>query len=301
MQVNKGNRERVGPAKILGRNDFIELLRYVCAVGIVWFHLHGPIEWIGHSALLVFVALSVFFAISRGEPSWRRTLPLKIWIAWCGVYTLMKIAQALISKHPISAEFEAWMLFTGPALPLWFLPFIYVANGFSSQYINSFSKASGWIEAIVLPCLATTCIVLATIWVKVPITQWLLGSSAVFIAITLFRSQTDPKYLAIAVLILAGAMLIYRHQHAGMLVLAFLVTSIAALRPPRWKITMASQLGAISLGMYLLHPGVSAVVTGLLESSHHQLSPIPEIGIVVISSTALAWLLRNSRILGRMI
>ncbi len=295
METNNG--AGVAASNPSGQYDSIELLRYACAVGIVWFHLHGPIAWIGHSALLVFVTLSVFFAVSRGELTWSRTRPLKIWIFWSGIYAIFKISQALISKQPLSSEFELWMLFTGPSLPLWFLPFIYFANGFASLYIKISAKNTGWLEAFVLMCLATGSVVLSDIWVGVPVKQWLLGSSAVFIALSIFRARTEPAYLVISGLVLLAGAALYHSNHTAMLLLAFLVTSIAILRPPYWKSALAEQLGGISLGVYLLHSGVSAVV----ETAFANLPPVIEIGFVTILSSAIVWGLRYTRVLGNLI
>lgn len=189
------------------------------------------------------------------------------------------------------------MVLTGPSLPLWFLPFIYVANGLATLYVIHCSRFSGWFEAVALIGLAIGCTVLGDIWSGIPISQWLLGASAVFVAISIFRAQTEPKYLVVAGLILSAVALRYPSLQANMLLLAFLVASVAILWPLAWKSAVARQLGAISLGVYLLHSGVLAVIGMLFKD----LPAVTEVFVVVILSSAIAWALRYTRVLGNFI
>lgn len=264
------------------RNGSIEVLRYVCAVGIVWFHLGGPVAWIGHSALLVFIILSVYFAMSQAGNSWGRTKTLKLWAFWSAVYAALKVADAIASGVPIASEFEWWMAFTGPALPLWFLPFIYVANGLVSR------MREHWSEIVALPLLTILCVasIPAT---GTPFTQWLMGASGVFLGVAVYRG---PRHMAVMFVVLLPLFLAGAGPFA-MHLLALAVSALALYRAPAWSSLLANQLGAISLGVYVIHHGAAAVLRGA------GMPPVWEIAAVVALSTALALILRQVPVIRR--
>lgn len=270
------------------RNDTIELLRYVCAAGIVWFHLGGPYGWVGHAALLVFVILSVSFSVSQGKTTWRRTRVLRLWLFWSVFYGLLKVAQAVALGRPVASEFEWWMVLTGPALPLWFLPFIYVANGLASTY-DAWVKDGGWKEAVVLPVLTVGCIALIPFSPGIPFSQWLLGASGVFMAFSLLRARQEPIHFVIMFAIFACAFWFGPRHDMQMLLLALCVGSAALFIAPMMQSRWASQLGEISLGVYVLHPCVTVAMRGVVYGY-----PIMvQIGIVIIICTILALTLKR--------
>lgn len=257
------------------RNGSIEVLRYVCAVGIVWFHLGGPFAWVGHSALLVFIILSVYFAMAAPGNSWGRTKTLKLWLFWSAVYAGLKVADAVASGVPIASEFDWWMAFTGPALPLWFLPFIYVANGLVSQ------MRGNPLEIIALPILTALCVALIPLS-STPLTQWLMGASGVFLGIAVYRGARHMAVMLVVLLplYLAGAGPFAMH------LLALAVSALALYRAPIWSSMLANQLGAISLGVYVIHHGAAAMFREAV------VPPVWEIAAVVVLSTAIAIALR---------
>ena len=110
------------------RNGSVDLLRFAGALGIVWFHLHLPGDWIGLAALPMFVMLVVHYGAGRPLAGTARRL-LVPWAIWSAIYGLAKAAQALSSDRPLSTEFVPWMILTGPAIHLWFLPFCVIFLG----------------------------------------------------------------------------------------------------------------------------------------------------------------------------
>lgn len=271
------------------RNDAIELLRYACAVGIVWFHLGGPKAWIGHAALIVFITLSVVFALGRNETSWNRIRVLKLWLFWSVIYAGLKIVQLVVLKQPFGPEFQWWMLATGPILPLWFLPFIYIANGLATFYNTSIAKKPNWVEMFAFPCLAVGFTEMLSLSPGIPFSQWFLGTAGLCVAMSVYWAQSDVRYLIASLSVLSGAFFLGIGHEVEMLLLASITASIVLLYVPIWKSHIASVLGSISLGIYLLHHGVHVVLKGVMNSQ-----PVPiQILLVVACSTGLALLLKR--------
>lgn len=279
------------------RNDAIELLRYVCSVGIVWFHMGGPYAWIGYASLIVFVILTVNFALAQGGTSWSRTRVLKLWMFWSVIYASLKVAQSLVHHQPISAEFHWWMLSTGPALPLWFLPFIYVARGAATTYNKATLGKFHWAEVFLLPALTLACLALIPLSPGVPFSQWLIGASGCFMAISVFRTRQEPRYLIVMTVALVVGMIAGVGHEAKMLLFALLVAAGAIFCAPVLKSKPAAYFGAISLGVYVLHPAVSAILHGTLASY----STTVQISVVVLFSTILAMVLKRTPVFGRFI
>ena len=50
------------------------------------------------------------------------------WLVWSVVYGGVKLAEALVEGQPLGSAFAPWMLLTGPAIHLWFLPFAFAAS-----------------------------------------------------------------------------------------------------------------------------------------------------------------------------
>lgn len=285
------------PVRTPARNDAIELLRYVCAIGIVWFHLGGPYAWVGHAALIVFIILSVNFALAQDLPTWGRKRVLSLWLFWSVIYAALKIVQSVVHGQDVIAEFEWWMLITGPALPLWFLPFIYVANGAATSYNRRVGGRTSWIEVLMLPCLTLVSIALIPLSPGVPFSQWLLGASGVFMAIALFRAKHDMRYLVALAVMLTCAFLAGIDHESRMLLFALCVAALALSGLPDWQSAFAGQLGAISLGVYVLHPGVSAA----FKAGIHSFPIVVQICVVALVSTVLALVMRRLPVFGKFI
>lgn len=236
----------------LTRNPAVEALRYVGAVGIVWFHMEGPVSWVGHSALGVFIILSVVLTLSMGG-AWSRKRVLKIWLFWSAIYAAMKVLQAVLHGTPIIDEFEWWMLVTGPSLPLWFLLFIYVANGFAAMYV----KKVDWppiFEGAVLGILSAS-LVVAVPTLPIPLSQWALGVAAVLAAIAVFRG-IEGNWTVLAVW--AAPILILGDR---LFILAVPVATLALIYPAKAQQSWPNILGRLALPVYILHPGISSAAS----------------------------------------
>lgn len=261
------------------RNPVTEVFRYIGAVGIVWFHLNGPEAWIGHAALEFFIIISVFFALCAGEARSQKRV-LRIWLFWSVVYSALKILQALIHSTPVVDEFSWWMLLTGPSLPLWFLPFIYVMNGFSVAYSRTI-KSYTTIEAVTLGMIAAGSAIASPL-LPIPLAQWALGFAAVTGAIVLFRAS-QGNWVALAIWMIP--IIVVREE---LLLLSVPIAAGALFFSVNTEAQWPYVAGQLALPIYVLHSGVASL-TGLNGS-------VTDIITVVIICTVLGAVLRRAPI-----
>ncbi len=285
------------PTAARGRNATIEILRYVGAVGIVWFHLGGPVSWIGHAALILFIVISIYFALSQNGLTWKRTRVLELWLVWSAIYLVMKIAQAVMDGKSILTEFEPWMLLTGPVLPLWFLPFIYVATGLASTYRLKVAAPPPWIEGIALSAGILAFMTVLQVSPGVPFAQWCIGFSAVCLALAIYRAKISYIPLGLVMVTLALAVTTGQLGESRLLLLAAPVAIWTFLFAPNWQSDLAEKLGGLALPLYLLHPGLDAVTTLLLPD----LEAVTKIVLVIIAATTIGFIMQRTAFLRRFI
>jgi peptidoglycan/LPS O-acetylase OafA/YrhL len=117
------------------RNSLHDLARFAGALAILWFHARGPGSWVGQLAMPVFFVLLGWYALAsaRTQPfarfAGRRFRRLMLpWFVWSAVYGALSVVKALTAGQPPFAFLEPWMLLSGTALHLWFLPFAFAAS-----------------------------------------------------------------------------------------------------------------------------------------------------------------------------
>ncbi|MEM1374292.1 MAG: hypothetical protein AAGF78_07920 [Pseudomonadota bacterium] len=246
----------------------VEFLRYVGAGGIVWFHLSGPVAWIGYAALAIFIVLSVVFAL-QGGVAWSRRRVLHLWVFWSLVYGALKALQAVMTSQPLASEFDWWMLLTGPSLPLWFLPFIFVACGLAVSF-DRHVKLSPALEGTFCG-LASAAFVVAEPMMPIPLAQWCIGLAAVAAAIPVYRA-TQGSWIGLV--LWSVPILVIQEE---LLLLAIPVVTLALMSRIETSASWPALLGRLALPVYVLHSGVSAI-TGLEET------PLAIVTVLLIST-----------------
>lgn len=234
------------------RNGSIDLLRWLGAIGIVWFHMRLPGGWIGYAALPFFVVLLVYFGPEK--PLRDRAIRLLTpWLIWSAVYALVVLAQALLKGLPLREEFHAWMLLTGPVLHLWFLPFSFL-------FLVVFRGLRG-------PILAVTALIGAfgTLWASnhlvlpIPLSQWSFAFPAAFLGLAMFRFKR-PVVLAVGTA--AVCMLLFYGLGWSVAVPQLLIASVALAAAFAFPLPASPPvvfLSGLALGVYLMHPLTMAV------------------------------------------
>ena len=266
------------------RNGSVDILRFVGAIGIVWFHMHLPGFKYGLSALPMFVALFVCFNFKRDVAALNQRL-LYPWLVWSAIFALAKIAQALISGRPIADEFEWNMLLIGPSIHLWFLPFSYLFVLVARLMTMKALLGAG---VVLIPI----CVWMAnSMTLPAPFAQWVTVVPAAFMGIALQFYRTH----ALAVLALGWVSVVAAYVLAvcglGTVALqyaigvgAVLIAYMIQTRPTG----LSDFFAKVSFGVYLIHPLIFASVLYLPISSVSV-----QLAVVVVGSILATLALRR--------
>ena len=259
------------------RNGSVDYLRLVAAAGIVVFHLGGEGARVGYAGLPVLAALMGVFAVGRldsaegrkGLARQTRHLML-IWLAWSGLYGMMKLADLLASGASFADEFALSMLLTGPAIHLWFLPF-------AAGTLTLMRLASGWLRpctvagfarcAAVAGCASLAGFHLAaTTGLPTPLPQWAAILPSLSCGLLRGMALGDRTRLALwgaaLVVVLVLGTLTGATSEVALLAAALAAVG-AALALPLPQTSGSDLARRLSMSVYLLHPLVVAVLLRL--------------------------------------
>lgn len=242
------------------RNGSVEFARFLGAIGIVWFHEQVIGGEIGLAGLSVFTVFAAYYAAQSSKLSF---VMLKIWAVWCGIYLAANLADVAVTAQTFTDKFHWWMLATGPAIHLWFLPFAFAV---------SWTVKQGWAGYAVLTVLTGACFL--TDIQAIPLVQYASVMPAVILGVIMAVSRKNKLATALAVLALGATADIS-------LILGGAVAALALVFPVRISPPL-QMLGRASLTMYLAHPAISAVL------KYAQLDPIPKAVAVVLATIAVA-------------
>lgn len=288
----------------------IELLRILSCIGIVFFHVGGPLATIGYSGLPIFMMISVALAVHRpltgtsGDQHVVLTRALRFglpWLFWSTIYGIALTIRAEYEGRPLFELFLPWMILTGPRLHLWYLPFAMVttaALAVLARYglIARTPRAATLFAAIgalaILICAAAITRVQAP-----PLAQWLFVAPAIPLGLILAarRPFASPDWSGLSRLTIGGLAggTVALFLGWNDLAIPFMIASVATpllwtlQRPaPRW----IRQLSNLTLGVYLIHPMVHTII----ERSKFALTETPMALLVAAVSAATIALMHRS-------
>ena len=245
------------------RNGSVEIARFLAAIGIVWFHEQVIGGQIGLAGLPVFTVFVAYYAAQSSKHSF---VMLKIWAVWCGIYLAANLADVAVTSQTFSEKFHWWMLATGPAIHLWFLPFAFAVSWIVKQ---------GWAGYAAL--IVLTGAGLFTDIQAIPLIQYASVMPAVILGVIMAVTGKNKLAAALAVIALGATANIS-------LILGGAVAALALIFPIRITPTL-QMLGRASLTMYLAHPAISAVL------KYSRLDPTPKAVAVVLATIAIAIIL----------
>ena len=269
------------PQRHAVRRSGPELLRIISSAGIVWFHALAPGEvkaagasW-AYGGLPALMAISVAFSTVPTEANaWRIAAKrfsrlMEPWIFWSAIYLLAIIARS-ITAPDLPTPWRAYMLLTGPAIHLWYLPFAWVMTTlisllFASRVLQPDHNSNFlWLVAYGVVFVAASA-AMATGFSVVPVVQWIFVIPSVILGVFIGSMAHGRRRMKV-VLVMLGVTLavagfcvatripaLVRPYLAGTLILT--VASMMQ-RPASRSLLSVSRL---SLGVYLIHPLFYAV------------------------------------------
>jgi len=238
------------------RNGSVEYLRFVGALGIVWFHMGLVGASTALAALPMFIMLLVYFGVDRALAPQIRRLMVP-WVFWSLVFLAAKAAQsALVEKVAPWSDWHLWMVFTGGALHLWFLPFSLGFVIFAKAMSRFITRP--WVWLGLAGSLGLISIWLANhVELPIPLAQWATVIAPAFLGVLMVKWGKPVLVLGLGIGFFVGTYALGWEVStwpslvaAGVLLLAFLVP-LPSTRVSRW-------LSDVSFGIYLCHPLVIA-------------------------------------------
>lgn len=260
------------------RNASFDYVRLIAVIGIIWFHTGAPHSDIGYAGLSYFLILLVFLAIpkishirctrhrapailryaaTRGR---RLILP---WLAASALYGGLKLAE--VSRGATwGSEFDTTMWLTGTAQHLWFLPFAFVtclALWPLGRWMPVMKRSVQLHLCMTLMCLSLTTLAMWQMasWPS-PVAEWAYALPAVLLGAALALTGGSVLRM-IGVACLFFCMALSANWTLGLLQLGIAVVALILCQIIPMRPTQISAFAArASLGIYLIHPAVTAVV-----------------------------------------
>lgn len=266
----------------MGRNATFDYARLLAAIGIVIFHVGSAGAAIGYAALPFFIMLLVFLAFPSARQlrfsdyaGTRIKRLLWPWVVWSGIYGVLKLGEVVFTSASLASEFAPWMLLTGPALHLWFLPFACVscvAIWPLARCVPSLPPPARVLCSVACIGLAVAIMMAGHLFQTVqPVSQWIHAAPAVVLGAGFAVLGAGKRPVLASMLVYGGALgLLYlTGWPAGAFELS--LAGGALLLCLAWPLPdspLSRSMADISLTLYLAHPMVIAV---LLRTT-----PIPE-------------------------
>ena len=280
------------------RNHSLDLMRVLCAFGIVWAHLQCPGMEIGYVALALFLMLTTQMAVGSAETRsfgrfmrgrfWRIFLP---WLGWSGLYLAV---DAFRSGDPARMwRLTDWQsLLVGSEVHLWFLPFVVLTAPLAfltTRLVKS--RLDLWKCVFPMGLIGAGALAMHDNGaMDAPWAQWASAAIPLFYGLVSAAAKRHGAVLAPVVFVVFATMIpvyFWQSEPAFFFLVAALVFEVFC----RLKIRAdwLPMAGALSFGVYLVHPFV------LLIWYKVTLDQLPRsIGAVVVfvGSVVLAWVLQ---------
>lgn len=260
----------------------IERLRIVAAFGIVWFHTEGAVgRSIGLAGLPIF--LLIFCALISLKTKLEDIVPfsrrrarrlLKPWLFWSIIYLGTKLLKLLLYNMHFTDTFAFYMLFTGPSIHLWYLPYAFVA----ALVLNLLHRCTIRISYMVTILFATVIgsvllfacsVTISSVQIPFPLLQCVFGLPVIPLgfAIGLVYSSQHGRIKQMSyfgIIVATGIVcLLLTYVDYSHLVIPYGIAIVLVCTVFLWEgklHPLTQKYASLSYGIYLVHPLIGSIL-----------------------------------------
>jgi hypothetical protein len=262
-------------------NALVDYARFLGAIAIIYFHLKLPNGHLALFALSMFSTFSFYFLarqlpkLSMGSIVISRASRVLIpWVFWFAIFAIAKILDALVSERPMGGEFELWMILTGPSIHLWYLPYLFFSSIAAALLWKNFVQLGSNQLLIILlyVCLCVGSAFVSKLNVlSTPFAQWLYVLPASAFGFLVAMKPLQPKQTFSLVAISATVFCLQSLTALSVGSVQLLISSLVvvlSLSVSLERTWLSEALARASMGVYLVHPLVAAVLLRSIPSNH---------------------------------
>jgi peptidoglycan/LPS O-acetylase OafA/YrhL len=245
------------------RNQAVELLRILSALGIVWYHAGIWGAPVAYAGLVVFIVLSPLFEAMRADGKQRsvQILARRLLVPWV-IWTVIYGAFNVVRGKPMFPLDNGWIagVLIGSGQHLWFLPFMFVFLCAIVLLRRRISKASLARVAVV----GFAFMLLTMVWwrpwsmnVGYPIAQYMHALLPAFVGAAVGALGYPLTGGRIVSLVFVGTVItLFLPVSGGLAYVVGVAAVLLALQPRIWNLFKGVDFGPVAgatFGIYLMH------------------------------------------------
>lgn len=248
-----------GQGNVAERQSSLELLRVVSAAGIVWFHAGVTGSQVGYIGLSVFLILTPLFELGPNASrivAWKQhakrlLIPFAFW-------SIIYLAANAVKGKPLIQQDHGLVLglLSGPAIHLWYLPFMAAALGVTNALKT-------WLKPPTIAAVATGLLLPLLVlhhfyrgaaeMAGTPIPQWFHALTPVILGMICGASRHAIRnYRWIAALMLLAILLLWREVSVAQFLAGFALVEVSGAI--KWRNDTVNFVAGAMMGVYLVHP-----------------------------------------------
>jgi peptidoglycan/LPS O-acetylase OafA/YrhL len=256
-------------------NGGLDYFRLLAAFGIVLFHSGAPGAAIGYAGLPYFLLMLSLFGLQSAsdrpakefiaDRARRLLLP---WLIWSGIYGGLKVVEVMVTGASIASEFHWWMLITGTALHLWFLPFAFVFSLTLPSFAKFWSAASPLTQNAINALLLLATLFMLMGWTNFslagpPYAQWAYAIPSALLGLLIGANWPRPHRRAIvtmACIVLLGIAIFIMRADGSLQLAVAVCAMLLCLYMPLPDSWAANVCAKTAMTVYLVHPLIMSVL-----------------------------------------